>query len=96
MRCRVHCAIVGGGVEYWEHFKHVLWTEEINQGIGAQVRGGCSIGGGLIHNFGISFFDQFDLKIGQLFIQIKHKDMDSGELGALGKSQYVYCGYVVL
>ena len=65
--CDAVCnATVGGGVEYWEHFKHVLWTEEINQGIGAQVRGGC-IGGGLIHNFGISFFYQFDLKIGQLF-----------------------------
>ena len=34
------------GVEYWEHFKHVLWTEEINQGIETQVRGNAN-GAGL-------------------------------------------------
>ena len=32
---------------YWEHFKHVLWTEEINQGIETQVLGRR---GGLTHS----------------------------------------------
>ena len=44
LKCNVllECCVQSNwsGVEYWEHFKHVLWTEEINQGIGTQVRGG--------------------------------------------------------
>ena len=44
------------GVEYWEHFKHVLWTEEINQGIETQVRGNAN-GAGLtfkLYNLGLT------------------------------------------
>ena len=44
LKCRVQCNFGVAGVEYWEHLKHVLWTEGINQGIGTQVRGEKTIG----------------------------------------------------
>ena len=43
---------------YWEHFKHVLWTEEINQGIETQVQGK----GGLTHSLAWTLLEKMSFE----------------------------------